>query len=109
MDNRIRLVLHALVEALGVYQSHEVIEPNLLARLCAVPDPNARAYAAGSSASGPIAFLIRWLSSGRWSPTNIRESGFKRLLRALTFQTRNLCKLPSRPLISRPTVFSTMR
>ena len=47
MDNRIRLVLHALVEALGVYQSHEVIEPNLLARLCAVPDSNARAYAAG--------------------------------------------------------------
>src|SRR5262245_25151973 len=38
---------HALVEALGVYQSHEVVAPDLLARLCRASDPGARAYAAG--------------------------------------------------------------
>jgi len=37
---------HALVEALGVYQSHEVIAPELLARLCRAAQPGARAYAA---------------------------------------------------------------
>src|SRR5205823_4243085 len=38
---------HALVEALGVYQSHEIVAPDLLARLCGATDPGARAYAAG--------------------------------------------------------------
>src|SRR5437016_6061393 len=38
---------HVLVEALGVYQSHEVVAPDLLARLCHAIDPGARAYAAG--------------------------------------------------------------
>ncbi|MBI3851601.1 MAG: c-type cytochrome [Verrucomicrobia bacterium] len=38
---------HTLVEALGVYQSHEVIAPELLARLCRATNANARAYAAG--------------------------------------------------------------
>ncbi|MBM3834385.1 MAG: c-type cytochrome [Verrucomicrobia bacterium] len=38
---------HALKEALGVYQSHEIVAPNLLERLCRAADPNARAYAAG--------------------------------------------------------------
>lgn len=37
---------HALVEALGVYQSHEVVAPELLARLGHAVDPGARAYAA---------------------------------------------------------------
>ena len=37
---------HALVEALGVYQSHEVVAPELLARLCRATNWNARAYAA---------------------------------------------------------------
>jgi putative heme-binding domain-containing protein len=37
----------ALKEALGVYQSHEVVEPALLARLCRAKNPGARAYAAG--------------------------------------------------------------
>lgn len=36
-----------LKEALGVYQSHEVIETELLSRLCNAKDPGARAYAAG--------------------------------------------------------------
>jgi len=39
---------HALVEALGVYQSHEVIAPELLSHLVTAKDPNARAYAAGT-------------------------------------------------------------
>lgn len=38
---------HALVEALGVYQSHEVIAPELLTRLCRANEPSARAYTAG--------------------------------------------------------------
>src|SRR5204863_2671779 len=38
---------HALVEALGVYQSHEVVATDLLARLCRAREPGARAYAAG--------------------------------------------------------------
>ncbi|HTD66713.1 MAG TPA: HEAT repeat domain-containing protein, partial [Candidatus Limnocylindria bacterium] len=37
---------HALKEALGVYQSHEVVAPELLGPLCAAKDANARAYAA---------------------------------------------------------------
>ena len=37
---------HALKEALGVYQSHEVLAPELLARLCRATEPGARAYAA---------------------------------------------------------------
>jgi len=37
---------HALIEALGVYQSHEVVAPELLARLCRATNWNARAYAA---------------------------------------------------------------
>ena len=40
-----------------------MIEPNLLARLCAVPDRMLGLTPRGSSASGPIGFLIRWLSS----------------------------------------------
>jgi putative heme-binding domain-containing protein len=38
---------HALKEALGVYQAHEVPAPELLERLCHAADPGARAYAAG--------------------------------------------------------------
>jgi putative heme-binding domain-containing protein len=38
---------HALVEALGVYQSHEIVAPDLLRRLCQAANPGARAYAAG--------------------------------------------------------------
>ncbi len=37
---------HALKEALGVYQSHEVIAPELVARLARAQEPGARAYAA---------------------------------------------------------------
>ncbi len=37
---------HALVEALGVYQSHEAVAPELLARLGRATNWNARAYAA---------------------------------------------------------------
>ena len=37
----------ALIEALGVYQSHEVVATDLLARLCRAREPGARAYAAG--------------------------------------------------------------
>ncbi|TMQ00874.1 MAG: hypothetical protein E6L09_05125, partial [Verrucomicrobia bacterium] len=37
----------ALVEALGVYQSHEVVAPELVSRVCGATDPGARAYAAG--------------------------------------------------------------
>jgi len=37
---------HALKEALGVFQSHEAVAPELLARLCAAKNPGARAYAA---------------------------------------------------------------
>jgi putative heme-binding domain-containing protein len=37
---------HALKEALGVYQSHEAIAPDLLARLSSAKDAGARAYAA---------------------------------------------------------------
>jgi putative heme-binding domain-containing protein len=37
----------AMKEALGVCQSHEAVEPELLARLCAAGRPGARAYAAG--------------------------------------------------------------
>src|ERR1044071_5948549 len=44
---RPRLSERALVEALGVYQSHEKVEPELLARLCRAGEPGARAYAAG--------------------------------------------------------------
>ena len=40
------LTEHARKEALGVYQSHEVVAPELLARLCRASDPGARAYAA---------------------------------------------------------------
>src|SRR5207248_1849797 len=36
----------ACVDALGVYQSHEVVAPSLLARLCRSANPGARAYAA---------------------------------------------------------------
>ncbi len=39
---------HALKEVLGVYQSHEVIAPELLAKLCAAKEPGARAYAASA-------------------------------------------------------------
>jgi putative heme-binding domain-containing protein len=42
-----KLTEHDLVESLGVYQSHEVIAPELLERLCHARDPGARAYAAG--------------------------------------------------------------
>jgi putative heme-binding domain-containing protein len=45
--SRVDLSERALVEALGVYQSHEVVAPELLARLCRATDPGARAYAAG--------------------------------------------------------------
>jgi putative heme-binding domain-containing protein len=41
------LTEHALKEALGIYQSHEAIAPELLARLCRASDSGARAYAAG--------------------------------------------------------------
>jgi putative heme-binding domain-containing protein len=41
-----RLERH-LMEALGVYEAHEVVEPTLLARLCQARDFRARAYAAG--------------------------------------------------------------
>jgi putative heme-binding domain-containing protein len=44
--SRPNLSEHALAEALGVYQSHEVIAPDLLARLGRAMDPGARAYAA---------------------------------------------------------------
>ena len=37
---------HDLIEALGVYQSHEAVAPELLARLCRASNPEARAYAA---------------------------------------------------------------
>lgn len=37
---------HVLKEALGVYQSQEVVAPELLARLCRASSPDARAYAA---------------------------------------------------------------
>ncbi|MBI3415539.1 MAG: c-type cytochrome [Verrucomicrobia bacterium] len=37
---------HALVEALGVYLSHEAPAAELLARLCSAKEPGARAYAA---------------------------------------------------------------
>ena len=37
---------HALKEALGVYQSHEVVSPALVQRLCRSPESGARAYAA---------------------------------------------------------------
>ncbi len=37
---------HDLMEALGVYQSHEVVAPGLLARTCRATEPGARAYAA---------------------------------------------------------------
>lgn len=37
---------HDLVEALGVYQSHEIVEPDLLARLTHAQSSGARAYAA---------------------------------------------------------------
>jgi putative heme-binding domain-containing protein len=36
-----------LVEALGVYESQEIVEPRLLRRLLHAADPRARAYAAG--------------------------------------------------------------
>src|SRR3546814_17327594 len=32
---------------LGVYQSHELVKPELLERLCRAESPHARAYAAG--------------------------------------------------------------
>ncbi len=54
---------HALVEALGVCQAHEVVQPDLLARLCRATTPGARAYAAGvvgawaDRLSGPLALL----------------------------------------------------
>ena len=38
---------HELKEALGVFQSHEIIKQDLLARLCRAEDPGARGYAAG--------------------------------------------------------------
>ena len=38
---------HALFEALGVFESHEVVEPELLQRLIAAKEAGARAYAAG--------------------------------------------------------------
>jgi putative heme-binding domain-containing protein len=38
---------HELLEALGVCQSHEMVTPTLLKRLCQAKDPGARAYAAG--------------------------------------------------------------
>jgi putative heme-binding domain-containing protein len=41
------LTEHDLMEALGVYQSHETVEPNLLERLCRAKVADARAYAAG--------------------------------------------------------------
>ena len=53
----------ALVEALGVYQSHEAIAPDLLARVCRATDPGARAYAASvvgvwaDRLPEPLAFL----------------------------------------------------
>jgi putative heme-binding domain-containing protein len=37
---------HCLKEALGVYQSHESVAPELLAKLCVAREPGARAYAA---------------------------------------------------------------
>jgi putative heme-binding domain-containing protein len=37
---------HALKEALGVYQSHELIAPELVAKLARAKEPGARAYAA---------------------------------------------------------------
>jgi putative heme-binding domain-containing protein len=40
------LTERALIEALGVYQSHEFIAPELLARLCRANEAGARAYAA---------------------------------------------------------------
>jgi len=38
---------HNLKEALGVFQSLEIVEPSLLRRLAGAADPGARAYAAG--------------------------------------------------------------
>ena len=37
---------HALKEALGVFQSHEIVAPELVARLSRAKEPGARAYAA---------------------------------------------------------------
>jgi putative heme-binding domain-containing protein len=39
---------HALVEALGVYRSHEVVAPDLLSRLATATNPFARAYASST-------------------------------------------------------------
>lgn len=47
-----------MVEALGVYQSHEFVEPELLSRLCRAKEAGARAYAAGWLGRGPIACPI---------------------------------------------------
>jgi putative heme-binding domain-containing protein len=54
---------HALVEALGVYQSHETVAPVLLDRLCRSKEAGARAYAASvvgawaDRLADPLAFL----------------------------------------------------
>lgn len=54
---------HHWMEALGVYEAHEVVEPTLLARLCQAKDFRARAYAAGvvghwrDRLDEPLAFL----------------------------------------------------
>ncbi len=38
---------HHLFEALGIFETHEVVEPNLLKSRLAAKEPNVRAYAAG--------------------------------------------------------------
>jgi putative heme-binding domain-containing protein len=54
---------HTLKEVLGVLQSHEAVEPELLARLCRAQHPGARAYAASvvgawaGRLSDPLALL----------------------------------------------------
>jgi putative heme-binding domain-containing protein len=56
---------HHLLEALGVYESHEVVEPKLLQRLLAAQDYRARAYATSVMAhwqdrlTNPLEWLVR--------------------------------------------------
>lgn len=45
------LTEHNLIEALGVFQSHEQVNLPLLRKLCRATDPGARAYAAGAIGS----------------------------------------------------------
>jgi putative heme-binding domain-containing protein len=60
---RVGLPEQALKEALGVYQSHEIVAIDLLKRLCRAASPGARAYAASvvgawsDRLADPLAFL----------------------------------------------------